>query len=358
MARPSRPVLSVAFAWLATVVAAADPPAAPAPGARPALAPAHAALAGRLRAGEAAVRVAALADLERLDAQALRAVLAAAGTDAREPRRWARTLLGLARAATEPRRRELVRALLVQREVLRRAENPAARAEVPLPVLPRVPAADPAGRAAVATEIELRLVQARGPARALLLEPGASPAAAGAAAVSEATLSRALAAGEADGSARVLGSPTLALVGAGSSALALTRRRSYVERYDVTGDAGRTIVSPVVDVLEEGVRIVVSPSAAPAAGPPTLHVRVDLVEAVEPIDAFDAPLALPGEERELTVRVVVPDVRTATLERVLVLPPGPWTLLGAVEPPAAPQAGTVVLLARTRAPRRTSPEAR
>jgi hypothetical protein len=352
-ARRSLP-LAVLLAAVTAPLVAADPPPAPAP-ARPAPTAAQAPreLARLLRSADGGERTRGLLELASLETAALRPVLAEAEALPGDARHWARLLLDLARGAAEPRRREFVRALLSQREVLRKADDAATRARVPPPSLPPPPD-DPAGRppSSVSVELDLRIVQARGSARALLLGPAGAPARKSPLSVSEDDLGRALAVGGADGSARLVSSPTLALVGAGDTALALTRRRSYVERYEVAKDeGGRTLVSPVVDVVEEGLRIVVAPAAPAAREGPMLHVRVDLVELKEPIDEFDAPLALPGGVRELTVRVSIPDVRSATLERVLALPAGPWTVLGALEPPVAPEDGTVVFLARTRPPR-------
>lgn len=351
---------------LAAAVAYGDPPPLPPPPprppvVRPAPAPQSAADARThaelLRSDTGAERSRAITALQFVEASKLRPLLAEAQALPGDARRWAGTLLDLARSSAEPRRSEFVRALLVQRAALRRAENAATQPVVPAPTLPPPPA-EPAGRdpLASAVEIELRIVQARGAARALLLGPPAGSPSAGAkgarGTVGEDDLGRALAVGGADGSARLVASPSLALVGSGDTALALTRRRSYVERYDVAKDeAGRTIVSPVVDVVEEGLRIVVTPAAPAVRESPTLHVRVDLVELKEPLDEFDAPLTLPGTDRELTVRVSIPDVKSATLERVLTLPAGPWTVLGSLEPPVAPEDGTVVFLARTRAAR-------
>jgi hypothetical protein len=175
--------------------------------------------------------------------------------------------------------------------------------------------------------------------------------------LAEADLAKVLAAGEAAKDATVLGSPTLALVGAAEASLAVTRQRAYVERYDVTPGADRTsVVSPVVDTLEEGLRC--AASALPMTGESaTFRLRVDLFEAADPLDTFDAPLTVPGRAEDLTVRVQIPDVRTTQVERALALVRDLWTLVAVAEPPLSRGVGSVVVLARAQAQPSPAPSA-
>jgi hypothetical protein len=173
--------------------------------------------------------------------------------------------------------------------------------------------------------------------------------------LAEADLARALADGEAQKDATLLGGPALALVGAGDASIAVTRQRAYVERYEVTpGADNHPVVSPVVDTLEEGLRC--AAAALPMVGESTtIRLRVDLFEAAEPLDEFDAPLAVPGRAEELTVRVQVPDVRTTTLERAVPLVRDVWTVVGVADPPLSRGVGSVVVLARLQPARVPAP---
>lgn len=315
---------ALAAALAGPAVRADEPP-------RPAPTPAE--LARRLRSADAGERALALGALRTAEPRALRDVLALARGQGGDAQAWAQALLPLARASEEPRRREWVRALLEAR-----AEARAARPQ-PAPKPDPVPFGE-------GFTLDLLLVQARGEALRALR----GPALGGPARVLDAAaLERALATPGEGSSAERLGAPTLALVGSTEASVDLTRERTYVERYEVTaGRGGHPVVSPVVDTCAEGIRCRAA-VARTAGASTTFRVHVDLVEVAEPLDEFDAPLALPGRSDELTVRVQVPDVRSERIQRDLVLVKDLWSVVGSVDPPLSKAAGAIVLLARATA---------
>lgn len=308
---------------------AGEPPASPAP------APTHADLARRLRSSDARERARGITELALVEPTALRQVLSAAAEPTADLGSWSAMLLGLAREARGARQRELVRALLAARARLRAASVP-----------PKAPS-PPAGDRDRAYVLDLRFVQARAGALAAIVGPPSASKAPRL--LAEADLARALAAGEAAKDATLLGGPALAVVGSGDTSIAVTRQRAYVERYEVVvGAEQHPVVSPVVDTLEEGLRC--AAAALPAAGESiTFRLRMDLFEASEPLDEFDAPLAVPGRAEDLTVRVQVPDLRTTTLERAVPLVRDLWTVVGVADPPLSRGVGSVVVLARVQA---------
>lgn len=94
---------------------------------------------------------------------------------------------------------------------------------------------------------------------------------------------------------------------------------SYVSDYDVTREGGRTVASPIVQTITEGLILEVTPSVSADWTRIDLSARATWAEVTRPIPTFTTKIE--GLDREVTIQLPEMQVRRAT-RRVDVVPGG------------------------------------